>query len=249
MTVHIKDRFHIITGHNPEAFGELKIENPSHYFEGFTVYGNAKFGAFSYSFSRITPSVSSIGRYCSVAAGVEFGFAEHPVSWLSTSSFTYEAGFSSYHPGEPFGFSSLQAKPLPAEKKRDKIVIGNDVWIGAKSYIRNGVILGDGCIVGAYSVVTKDVPPYAIVVGNPARIVKFRFPEQTIARLLATRWWDYDFRDFSSVDVTDIDASIDRIAHLIENGMKRYTPLVAIYRGEGKNFTVESVENEIDEHD
>jgi len=72
------------------------------------------------------------------------------------------------------------------------VVIGNDVWIGTEAFILSGVKIGDGAVIAARTVVTKDVPPYAIVAGNPARIVKMRFDDETVARLLAIQWWTWD---------------------------------------------------------
>jgi serine acetyltransferase len=71
------------------------------------------------------------------------------------------------------------------------IIIGNDVWIGAKSTIMSGVKIGDGAVIGSGSVVAKDVPPYAIVVGNPAKVIKYRFDEQQIENLLEIAWWNW----------------------------------------------------------
>ena len=80
----------------------------------------------------------------------------------------------------------------PACGNKGQINIGNDVWIGVSSYILNGVTIGDGAIVAAYSIVTKDVPPYALVAGNPAQIKKYRFSPEIIRKLLKIKWWDWD---------------------------------------------------------
>ena len=82
----------------------------------------------------------------------------------------------------------MEGRSFPS---KGDIVIGNDVWLGYRSVILAGVTIGDGAIVGAYSVVTKDVPPYTIVAGNPAKEIRRRFSEAEIARLLELRWWDW----------------------------------------------------------
>jgi tetrahydrodipicolinate N-succinyltransferase len=80
---------------------------------------------------------------------------------------------------------------LHAISKGD-VSIGNDVWIGRNTIILSGTTIGDGAVIGAGSVITKDVPPYAIVVGNPGRIVKYRFEQMVIEKMLRIRWWDWD---------------------------------------------------------
>lgn len=122
-----------------------------------------------------------IGRYCSIAADVRFimNGGNHPTDWLTTYPF----------PIFGQGWESAMPDSWPA---RGDTVVGNDVWIGYGATIMPGVKIGDGAIVATASVVTKDVPPYAIVGGNPAAVIRYRFDESTIARLLSVRWWDWD---------------------------------------------------------
>ncbi|QGZ38117.1 virginiamycin A acetyltransferase [Pseudoduganella flava] len=122
-----------------------------------------------------------IGRFCALARGVKFimNGANHQMSGISTYPFSIFAT----------GWESAQPTPGELPYKGDT-VIGNDVWIGYDVLVMPGVTIGDGAIVAARSVVTADVPPYAIVGGNPARVLKKRFDDETIARLLAIRWWD-----------------------------------------------------------
>ncbi len=124
-----------------------------------------------------------IGKFCSIACGAKFLFnsANHALGSLSTYPF-------------PIFFEEwgLPVEDIPAawDNKGD-IVVGNDVWIGYEAVILAGVTIGDGAIIGARAVVTKDVPPYTIVGGVPARPIRKRFDEATIARLLELRWWDW----------------------------------------------------------
>jgi acetyltransferase-like isoleucine patch superfamily enzyme len=119
-----------------------------------------------------------IGKYCSIATRVTiFLGSEHRVDWVSTY---------------PFSFLWEEAKTIqghPATK--GDVVIGNDVWIGHGVTILSGVSVGDGAAIGACSLVTKDIPSYAIVAGNPAQIVRYRFQEETVKALLKIRWWDW----------------------------------------------------------
>jgi acetyltransferase-like isoleucine patch superfamily enzyme len=119
-----------------------------------------------------------IGSFCSIAGGVKiFLGGEHRADWVTTFPFTdlwrEDAG---YLPGHPHS--------------KGDVIIGNDVWIGAEALIMSGVKVGDGAVIGARAVVTKNVPPYAIVAGNPARLVRFRFDQNVIDRLIRLAWWD-----------------------------------------------------------
>lgn len=122
-----------------------------------------------------------IGKFCAIAQGVEFMMngANHCMN-----------GFSTY----PFYiFKGWDHKPWPKQKLTVKgdTIIGNDVWIGQKAVILPGVKIGDGAIIGAYAVVAKDIPPYTVAVGNPARIVKKRFSDKVIKHLLKIKWWNW----------------------------------------------------------
>lgn len=124
-----------------------------------------------------------IGRFCAIATGAKFMMngANHRMDGLSTFPFAiFGAGWRGRFDGE-----------LDTPSRGDT-VIGNDVWIGYDSLIMPGVRIGDGAIIGARSVVAADVPPYAVVAGNPARVVRMRFDAATIARLLELRWWDWE---------------------------------------------------------
>ena len=104
------------------------------------------------------------------------------------------------------------------QRQFPRIVIGNDVWIGEGAFIRQGVEIGDGAVVAARAVVTRDVPPYAIVAGTPARILRYRFEPAIIAELMGLQWWRYGLSALEGVDFTDIDAAIWRIADNIGSG-------------------------------
>ena len=125
----------------------------------------------------------TIGKFCSIACGAKFIFnsANHALGSLSTYPF-------------PIFFEEwgLPVEDIPrAWDNKGDIMVGNDVWIGYEAVILAGVTIGDGAVVGARAVVTKDVPPYAIVGGVPARPIRRRFDQAVIDRLLALRWWDW----------------------------------------------------------
>lgn len=120
-----------------------------------------------------------IGAYCSIAAGVQiFLGGEHRVDWVTTF---------------PFNVLWTSAKHIKGHPKtKGNVEIGNDVWIGREALILSGVRIGDGAVIGVRSVVTKDIPPYAIAAGNPAQVIRKRFDDMTIQRLLNLKWWDWD---------------------------------------------------------
>ena len=124
-----------------------------------------------------------LGKYNSVGRDCNFFLhANHRVDWVTTSS-------QLWGPVTP-EIADMHMK-MGHPTCKGNITVENDVWIGAKSTIMSGVKIGNGAIVGSSSVVTKDVPPYAIVVGNPAKIVKYRFTEDQIGLLLKISWWDW----------------------------------------------------------
>lgn len=124
-----------------------------------------------------------IGKFCSIACGAKFIFnsANHTLSSLSTYPFPLFF--------EEWGLT--WEKATDSWDNKGDIVIGNDVWIGYEAVIMAGVTIGDGAIIGTRAVVTKDVPPYTIVGGVPARLIRKRFPDETISELLKIRWWDW----------------------------------------------------------
>lgn len=134
-----------------------------------------------------------IGQFCSISDEVVIGGAEHPIAWVSTSPVFQNVK----HSGPKRKFSEFDFEGIK------KTVIGNDVWIGRRAIIKAGVTVGDGAVIGSGSVVTKDIPPYAIVGGVPAKVIKFRFDAATIEGLLKSRWWDQS------------DEKLQSIAHLI----------------------------------
>lgn len=122
---------------------------------------------------------AEIGSFCSIANNVIIGGAAHPIQWVSSSPVFYS------------GRDSVKKKFSEFERDTDKrTYIGSDVWIGNYSLIKQGIHIGIGAVVGMGSIVTKDVPHYAIVAGNPARIIRYRFDEDVIKGLLNSKWWE-----------------------------------------------------------
>ena len=160
-----------------------------------------RIGSFSYSHSSDLDRGMTIGRYCSIAAGVGPLGPEHPTNWAVTSDMAYIA--SEFVTAARRDSMASIMSPCEFDAARAMPVIGNDVWIGQEVRLKRGVVIGDGAIIGARSLVTKDVPPYAVVAGSPAHLLRYRFDERTIERFLTLRWWNYfepEFRDFGYDD-------------------------------------------------
>ncbi|QDC02301.1 CatB-related O-acetyltransferase [Mesorhizobium sp. 8] len=143
-----------------------------------------------------------IGKFCAIAEGARFimNGANHAMSGFSTYPFNiFGHGWE-----EGFDVATWQ------QENRGDTVIGNDVWIGMEAIVMPGISIGHGAIVAAKSVVTHDVPPYAIVAGNPAKVVKMRFDQRTVARLLEAAWWDWPAekigRNLAAIRGADIEA-------------------------------------------
>jgi len=163
-----------------------------------------RIGVYSYTGAGTEIRSARIGRFCSIARRVVFGQAEHPTGFVSTHTIAFNptAGFASDE-----YFAALATK-RPVSYSGD-VVLGHDVWIGDSVIVRAGVTIGTGAIVGAGAVVTRDVLPYEIVAGVPAKRIRMRFPDKLAARLLQTGWWDHDVRSLKGC-FDDPQAFVDR---------------------------------------
>lgn len=159
-----------------------------------------KFQIGDYTFGK--PSIQcgengkvKIGKFCSIASGVTiYAGAEHRMDWVSQYSFN------------KFDISAQK----DIIRSKGNVVIGNDVWIADGALILSGVTVGDGAVIGARAVVTKDVGPYEIVAGNPARHIRYRFREDQIQKLLDIRWWDWEIEKIEESFEVLLDNDIDQ---------------------------------------
>lgn len=147
------------------------------------VINNSEINAYTYLGENCLVQNTTIGKFCSIANDVLIGLGKHPIDNFSTATLFYKKK------------NTLKIKLIDDELdfvEYESISIGHDVWIGARAVILDGVTIGDGAIIASNSVVTKDVPPYAIVGGIPAKIIKYRFEGKKIEQLLLSKWWEMD---------------------------------------------------------
>src|SRR5215475_9993171 len=184
-----------------------------------TILLDVTMGDYSYVVNDSQITYTTIGKFCSIAAMTRINPGNHPMHRATQAHFTYRA--SAYFPGEP------DEAEFFAWRKQHHVTIGHDVWIGHGAIVLPGRSIGTGAVVAAGAVVAKDVPAYAIVAGNPARIMRARFPDALAARLQGLAWWDWpherlraalpDFRALSA------EAFVDRYESMREDGSRQET--------------------------
>ncbi len=149
-----------------------------------SILNNSQIASYSYIGRNCIIQNATIGKFCSVANDVFIGLGKHPSNLISTSTLFYKSK------------NTLDLRLVEEDldfQEYAEIVIGNDVWIGARAILMDGIKVGHGAIIAANSVVTHDIPPYAIVAGVPAKIIKYRFSEDKITKLLKKKWWNWSF--------------------------------------------------------
>lgn len=173
----------------------VKIYRPSH-------IKNCEIGDYTYISTNANISITHIGRFCSIGPNLFCGWGIHPTNGISTSPLFYSKQ-------QQNGVTLANEDKI---EERKLITIGNDVFIGANVTILDGISIGDGAIIGAGAVVSKDIPDYAIAVGSPIRIIKFRFNDNQISSLKRIQWWNFKEEDLQDIEKMfwDIDEFIKK---------------------------------------
>ena len=173
----------------------VKIYRPSH-------IKNCEIGDYTYISTNANISITHIGKFCSIGPNFFCGWGIHPTNGISTSPLFYSK--------QQQNGATLAHEDKIEERKL--ITIGNDVFIGANVTILDGITIGDGSIIGAGAVVSKDIPDYAIAVGSPIRIIKFRFNDNQISSLKRIQWWNFKEEDLQDIEKMfwDIDEFIKK---------------------------------------
>lgn len=175
-----KNRYkHAIIDRNTIIDGKCELGEKVHILRDCYIK-NSTIGNYTYISKKSLIQNVSIGNYCSVSQEVICGLGNHPLNLFSTSPLFY-------HTHNTFGINVIGSNDNYKDYKL--IQIGNDVWIGARAIILDGVTIGDGACIAAGAVVTKDVPSYAVVAGIPAKIIKYRITEEKREMLISSRWW------------------------------------------------------------
>jgi phosphonate metabolism protein (transferase hexapeptide repeat family) len=144
----------------------------------------SSFDDYSYAAGDVMIIYSQVGKFCSIASHTRINPGNHPMDRVTQHHCTYRR--------IQYGFDEADDKAFFDWRRAAKCVIGHDVWIGTAAIILPGVQVGTGAVIGAGAVVTKDVAPYEIVGGTPAKPIRRRFPPDTVEKLLRTAWWDWD---------------------------------------------------------
>lgn len=204
----------------------MNMETPIR-LEGGRIYC-CSIGAFTYAnYNVYINSVDCIGKFCSLGPNVTIGMPEHSVRSISPHIIfpNYDCkwanSFCNYATDNDKMIELIKLKQNNELKSKNIVTIGNDVWIGGNVIILRGVTIGDGAIIAAGSIVTRNVPPYAIVAGVPATIVKYKFNDNIIEKLLELKWWEYGPDIFKNCDITQID-TINIIEERINSGFPKY---------------------------
>lgn len=154
-----------------------------------TTLENVILGDYSYSSEHCIIQNAEIGKFVNIAAMVRIGPTHHPMERPTLHHFTYRR--------KKYGFDIKDDEEFFEERKKRKVIIGNDVWIGHGAIIMPGVKIGDGAIIGSGSIVTKDVERYSIVVGAPASLLRYRFSKEICEQLQEIKWWDWSHERIS----------------------------------------------------
>lgn len=201
---------------NGNIYTPFSFESPVEIGTGTSIFKDVCIGAHTYINGGVIREHVEIGRFCSIADGVIIGAPNHATDLLSTHPFATKSQSDKLF-GRPF---------LKTQKLSKSTIIGNDVWLGVNVVIIEGVTIGTGAVIGAGAVVTKDVPPYAICVGVPAKVIDFRFPPELIKKLIDSKWWMYSKEFLTTLPTNNIEFCIQKIIHSTDCNQYEFVKIV-----------------------
>ena len=201
---------HPVAGYDKEIYVKPTIKNPNIIVGDFTYIADSEFESHVTHHYDFIGDKLIIGKFCQIAAGVEFVMngANHQMNAVSTFPFYTLEGWDMKPPA---------ASDMPF---KGDTVIGNDVWIGQNATILPGVHIGDGAIIGANSVVASDVEPYTVVVGNPVKLIRYRFDGELTSLLLKFKWWDKPVEEINELIPILTSSDLDKVKAEIHRLMK-----------------------------
>lgn len=174
--------------------------------QGVSIWPRVSIGSHTYINGGVIRSDVSIGRFCSISYGVSIGFGNHAMGVLTTSPFGSRCAWDRSHVSPYKNGRAI----------RDETEIGHDVWIGLNVVISKGVRVGSGSIIGAGAIVTKDIPPYSVVIGSPPHVVRRRFPDDVCDALIKSEWWTLPPDVIQKLPVNNIKACVVAIEAMID---------------------------------
>lgn len=198
----------------------LSVEPYTSFFSG-SGSNLVSMGAFSYTNGNALSPLLNFGRYCSIAGGLKLMGAGHPVEWVSTNPVFYQRGLATKTYLQDV---SSQAQPFHYREERNPVRVGNDVWIGWNVTLKPGITIGNGAVIASNAVVTKDVAPYSVVGGIPAKHLRYRFSLETIVDLTRAAWWDYEPAVLHRLPVDNPTAFVDSISKGALGDFEKYNP-------------------------
>lgn len=205
----------------------LLVEPPVRFLGAFVLRADTHIGAFTEFGREVEAQAVAIGRYCEIGPGSLLGATGHPTTWLSVSAFQYKKATWGWHPAadavdvvdpEAGGRQSFRSVA------GDVATIGNDVWIGANVVVLRGVTIGDGCIIAANAVVTRDIPPYSIAGGIPAKVIRPRLADELREDLQELQWWRFSPNQLSGIPFDDPVEAVRQLRQRTSTGLEPYDP-------------------------
>jgi virginiamycin A acetyltransferase len=186
---------------------------------GVVAHGKCRIGLFSYFNYGCEISDTAIGRYCSIGQRCILNPGEHPTGWLSTHPFASDPSGRSCGMETVPEYLAIAGAAARNSRPTQRVVLGHDIWLGANVIALSGVTIGDGAIIAAGAVVADNVPAFSICGGVPSRLIRYRFPEEIIRRLLALRWWDHDLSGIRDrIDYSDVEGALSLLEDLKAKG-------------------------------